>query len=112
MAWLAGVEFDFWYMIKLLYHSLPAAPLVALIFVFWLGWAVNVLEPNPNLTMIDSVWEKFWLIVATITSLGFGEISVTTTIARVALSIGALAGNVIAAALMVIGRENLTLDGS
>lgn len=83
----------------------------SLIFVFWLGCATDILEPNSSLEMEDSTLEKFWLMIATLTSLGYGEISVVTTLARVVLVIGAIVGNVISVMLVVVGLEHFTLRG-
>ena len=83
----------------------------ALIFLFWLGCATDILEPNEALELEDSTLEKFWLMIATLTSLGYGEISVVTTLARVVLVIGAIVGNVLSAMLVVVGIELFTLRG-
>ena len=111
MAWLNGFEFHFWYVMKLYYHSNPmrVTVSVALIFLFWLGFAVDILETNPNLTMKDSTFEKCWLLITTLTSVGYGEISVVTTLARVVLTIGAIVGNVISVMLVEVGLEQFRL---
>ena len=113
MAWINGFELHFWYVLKLYYHSNPMRVTVifSLTFLFWLGWALDILEPNPTITMIESALEKFWLMIATLTSLGYGEISVSTTLARVVLTIGAIVGNIISVLLVVVGLEHFRLKG-
>ena len=51
-------------------------------------------------------------MICTLTSLGYGEIPVVTTLARIVLTFGAIVGNVISVIIVVIGREQLRLDDS
>jgi len=106
---LQGVEDQFTFYLKsLLKKQTLNTSLIAIgILIICSGVSLRVHERGAAESALDEVWNGFWVISVTLTSVGYGDIAPVTHIGRAVCMFSALIG-VFLTSYVVLAVENLT----